>query len=70
MFYAGDHPGVRCTTRLSKMTLKKTIEGVAYLRGLHAPLLYEGLGSVGDHVGQQGALVVLLGGAQQLQPWL
>ena len=41
-----------------------------YLRGLHAPLVCEGLGSVGDHVGQQGALVVLLGGAQQLQPWL
>ncbi len=41
-----------------------------YLRGLHAPLVCEGLGSVRDHVGQQGALVVLLGGAQQLQPWL
>lgn len=37
------------------------------LAGLKVPLLLKGLGVVGNHAAQQGALVVLLGGPQQLQ---
>ena len=40
------------------------------LTGLKVPLIHKGLGGVGHHVGQQGPLVVLLRGPQQLQPRL
>lgn len=40
------------------------------LAGFQVPLLLKSLGVVGHHAAQQGALVVLLGGPQQLQSGL